>query len=66
MERDHKKVKAGPGLQLIISKGSRTKLSSSTTHGGFDNDANTLNNVMKRILAAEPPHPFTKEELEGF
>jgi hypothetical protein len=66
MARDHKRVKGGSGLDIVISKGGKRGRSSSTTHGGFDNDANTLNDVMKTILAAKPPHPFTKEELEGF
>jgi len=65
--RDHKKVKTGPGLKIIISKGGDRGPTTSTSHGGFDNDANTLNDIMKRILApGKPPLPFTKEELTGF
>ena len=66
MERDHKKVKKGPGLKVIISKGGKTGRSTSESHGGFDNDANTLNDIMKGILARKPPRPFTKTELKGF
>lgn len=66
MERDHNKVKKGPGLKVIISKGGETGSSTSESHGGFDNDANTLNDIMKGILARKPPHPFTKTELKGF
>jgi len=67
LQRDHKKVKTGPGLKVLISKGSKGGPTTSTTHGGFDNDAHTLNDIMKRILSpGKPPHPFTKAELSGF
>ncbi|MDH3914017.1 MAG: C1 family peptidase [Rhodospirillales bacterium] len=67
MERDRKEVKAGPGLEFIISKGGKTGRSVSTSHGGFDNDPNTLNDIMKGVLGVKkPPHPFTKEEMEGY
>ena len=67
LERDHKKVKTGPGLKIILSKGGKRGPTTSTTHGGFDNDAQTLNDIMKRILSpGKPPHPFTKAELSGF
>ena len=66
LERDHGKLKRAPGLDLIISKGAKKARTSSTTHGGFDNDANTMNSVMKRILGAAPPLPFKSDELTGF
>jgi hypothetical protein len=67
LERDHKEVKTGPGLEFVISKGSKTGRSISTSHGGFDNDPSTLNDIMKRILGKEKlPSPFTKAEMEGY
>ena len=66
MKRDHKAAKRGPGLKFIISDGGDEGASASTSHGGFDNDANTMNDVMKRILGKNPPSPFSKEELQGF
>lgn len=37
----------------------------STSHGGFDNDPATMNNVLKTILGqSRVPHPFTKKSLE--
>lgn len=36
---------------------------SSTTHGGFDNDAATMNAVLKRILGKQPPKPFEARDL---
>jgi len=66
MERDHRNIKKGPGLKVIILKGGKRGLSPSESHGGFDNDPNTPNEIMKRILTGNPPHPFTTTELEGF
>ena len=37
----------------------------STSHGGFDNDPVTMNNVLKTVLGGpRVPHPFTKESLQ--
>lgn len=67
LEDNHKHVQTAPGLDFIISNGVDTARSLSTTHGGFDNDPNTLNDVMATILAPNaPPHPFTKAEMEGY
>jgi len=66
LARDHKKVKAGPGLKFVISNGGTNGSTTSTTHGGFDNDANTLNSVMRRILGGKPPKPFTSDEMSGY
>ncbi|MBT7943893.1 MAG: C1 family peptidase [Alphaproteobacteria bacterium] len=67
MEKGLKTVKPQPGLKLIKSKGGKSGRSTSTTHGGFDNDPFTLNDIMKRILGTNNlPHPFTTEELKGY
>ena len=39
-------------------------LSRSSTHGGFDNDPETLNSVLFRILGREPVRPFTTRDLQ--
>ena len=41
-------------------------MSASTTHGGFDNDAATMNSLLRTILGAEPrpENLFTKEILD--
>lgn len=44
----------------------RNALSASTSHGGFDNDPNTMNDILKTILGAAPSKPFTKTDLGGF
>jgi pimeloyl-ACP methyl ester carboxylesterase len=44
------------------TSGART---ASTSHGGFDNDPATMNNVLKTVLGKSTvPHPFTKESLQ--
>jgi hypothetical protein len=38
--------------------------STSSTHGGFDNDPATLNSVLHRILGGPPARPFTTRDLQ--
>jgi hypothetical protein len=38
--------------------------SRSSTHGGFDNDPDTLNSVLRRMLRAEPTRAFTLRDLQ--
>ena len=42
---------------------SRSTKTSSTTHGGFDNDLATMNNVLKTVLDTEPIRKFTSKDL---
>ncbi|MCB9834301.1 MAG: peptidase C1 [Planctomycetes bacterium] len=37
---------------------------SSTSHGGFDNDPATMNSILARVLGKKPARPFTKEDLK--
>ncbi len=60
-----KKQEKKTGLEFIYSNG-KTGRTRSTSHGGFDNDANTLNDIMKTILGGEPPHKFKPEEIEEY
>lgn len=39
-------------------------ISKACGHGGFDNDAPTMNNILKTILGKAPAKPFTKDELD--
>ena len=67
LARDHAKMKSGSGLDIVISDGEKSGRSISTTHGGFDNDFNTLNDIMKIMLGADKlPEPFTAKEMEGY
>lgn len=65
MQRYSEKLKARAGLNLIYAN-SRSKVSRSSTHGGFDNDRHTLNSMLAAILGAAPKEPFTAEEMEGY
>ena len=50
----------------IIEHAGVNDISNSETHGGFDNDAATMNTILKRILGKPPADPFKPEELKGF
>ena len=43
---------------------SSAKHTASDSHGGFDNDVLTMNDVLKCILGRKPPVPFTKRTLK--
>ena len=46
-------------------KGENTvSVSRSESHGGFDNDPDTMNSVMFRILGDKPKRPFTVRDLQ--
>ena len=47
-----------------VADGGANPVTTSTTHGGFDNDANTMNAVLRAILGAAPRHPFTDATLD--
>ena len=51
---------------LIVSGKSEGAASTSRTetHGGFDNDPETMNSVLQRILGAAPRRPFTTRDLQ--
>ncbi len=40
------------------------KFTASETHGGFDNDATTMNDVLRRVLGRAPEHPFTAQSVK--
>jgi hypothetical protein len=55
------------GLPGIVISGAGDKpgsISKSETHGGFDNDPNTMNSVLVRILGELPKIPFTARDLQ--
>lgn len=56
-----------PGIVIAGRGGPEHSRSNSTTHGGFDNDVDTMNSVLCRILGkhkvAALKRPFTKREL---
>jgi hypothetical protein len=52
-------------LTIHYSNG-RKGVTASSTHGGFDNDAPTMNNILRRILGNDPAMPFNEREMEGY
>jgi hypothetical protein len=42
----------------------RGYLSRSETHGGFDNDPDTMNSVLRHVLGRAPTRPFTVRDLQ--
>jgi hypothetical protein len=51
------------GLTLFNTRDHKA-ISKACGHGDFDNDASTMNNVLKTILGKAPAKPFTKDELD--
>ena len=51
-------------MELVYSSGKHGRRSASQSHGGFDNDPDTMNDVLRRILGEKPTTPFTKEVLD--
>ncbi len=60
-----KKLTAHPGMSIHYSNGKKG-VTTSTSHGGFDNDVKTMNTIMSQILGKAPAKPFTKEEMKGY
>jgi hypothetical protein len=65
MQRYSKKLASRPGLSLQYSDGKKGS-TTSTSHGGFDNDVKTMNTIMAQILKKAPEKPFTPEEMKGY
>ena len=51
-------------VKFVYSKGGKRGRSLSTSHGGFDNDPATLNDILKRILGTKPKRPFRESDLD--
>lgn len=50
---------------IRILYANRTGTSSkSTSHGGFDNDPDTLNDILKSVLGRKPSRPFSQQDLD--
>ena len=63
MQKYSAELPGEPDLEFIYSDG-RSGRSTSRSHGGFDNDAPTMNDILATILGSPPPKPFTPEELK--
>ena len=53
---------------IIKYAGRDTGFTDSKTHGGFDSDALTMNDILKNILGDVPPtgKEFQPDDLEGY
>lgn len=60
-----KKMPIHPGMSIHCSDGQKG-VTTSTSHGGFDNDVKTMNTIMTQILKKEPAKPFTENEMKGY
>ncbi|WP_211101818.1 C1 family peptidase [Azospirillum baldaniorum] len=55
-----------PSSNKLVKAYSRSAETTSTSHGGFDNDAATLTTIMSRILGGPVDFPPTNNELIGY
>jgi hypothetical protein len=53
-----------PRLVVAGAAAGRFSTSRSDSHGGFDNDKDTLNSVLRRILGDDPQRPFDVRDLQ--
>jgi hypothetical protein len=60
------RVPGSPIFRILESDGSSssTTKTASKTHGGFDNDVDTMNDVLHSVLRKAPEHEFSKKHLK--
>ena len=68
MEKHATRLESTEGLEFIYSDGRDTgnARSASTSHGGFDNDPKTMNDILQNILGTTPEFPFGLADLKDF
>jgi hypothetical protein len=54
----------GTALASIVYAGPDSDLSNSASHGGFDNDPATMNDLLHQVLGKKPARPFTRDDLD--
>jgi hypothetical protein len=59
-----RKVGGLPSLVVAGKAEGPASTSRSESHGGFDNDPETMNSVLWRILGGKPDRPFTTRDLQ--
>jgi hypothetical protein len=57
-------VDGHPSLVIAGADGDEFSKSRSDSHGGFDNDPDTMNSVLRRILGGEPTRCFEVRDLQ--
>ena len=54
----------GTNLVDIVYAGPKSEVSRSASHGGFDNDRHTMNDILQHVLGKRPARPFTDDDLD--
>lgn len=62
MKKFHRLLEGANKLKVLVA-GDGSQNTDSESHGGFDNDEETLNTILRTILDRQPAQPFTKLEL---
>jgi hypothetical protein len=62
MEKFHKPI-AGDPVTIYYADASSPH-TSSTSHGGFDNDPKTMNDILRSVLGKKPERPFSPQDLD--
>ncbi len=65
MQRYAKKLKKYQGLTIHYAN-RKKGITASRSHGGFDNDVQTMNSILKGILGKTAKKPFVKKEMQGY
>ena len=66
MQKHHDQLPKMKNMQLIYSQGENGSeiKSFSETHGGFDNDIKTMNDILLTVLNEIPRRAFTVSDLK--
>lgn len=65
MQKHLKKVDTSElPVDTVYSKSGDSGRARATSHGGFDNDPGTMNDILKRILGTSPSRKFRKPDLD--
>ena len=63
MEKFKAQIDRARGKTKLVYSTGDGEVTQSTAHGAFDNDAATLNTVLRHVLGRKSSNPFRKEEL---
>ena len=62
MEKFHKPIAGDP--VTIYYADANSPHTASTSHGGFDNDPKTMNDILRSVLGKKPERPFSQQDLD--
>lgn len=64
MAKFENQITPGGNLELIHCGVGSPVRSNSKSHSGFDNDTDTMNDILRHIISGEPEGKFTKDDLD--